>query len=117
MPRLMTEKSNCVRDKPGETGTDLTRPGLAGEIDYPMTELPPPPFTPESLAQRWDVSADQVRKLCRVGTLKHFRLGKSIFRIPAASVSDYEGACCDNVAVIQSARRPAPKIVMLPGMR
>ena len=81
-----------------------------------MTQLPPIPFTPETLAERWDVSADQVRKLCRAGTLKHFRLGKSIFRIPAAAVCDYEGSA---VAAVErpAPKLPAPKIVMLPGVR
>jgi len=82
-----------------------------------MTDLPPIPFTPETLAQRWDVSADQVRKLCRKGTLQHFRLGKGIFRIPAAAVCAYEGTAIDRVPIAPKEQRSAPKVVMLPGVR
>ncbi len=47
------------------------------------------PFTPESLADRWEVSAETVRQLCHQNALRHFRVGR-MFRIPAAAVEEYE---------------------------
>ena len=49
------------------------------------------PFTPDSLAARWGISAESVRALCRQATLPHFRIGK-LYRIPAHAVEDYEQA-------------------------
>ena len=47
------------------------------------------PFDPESLADRWGVSATSVRNLCRDGSLQHFRVGR-LYRIPAQAVEEYE---------------------------
>lgn len=47
------------------------------------------PFSPETLADRWDCSAEKVRLMCRNGELASFRLGKLI-RIPAAEVERVE---------------------------
>ena len=46
-----------------------------------MTNLPPPPLTPESLAARWACSPAHVRALCRRGRLRHFRIGRGLYRI------------------------------------
>jgi hypothetical protein len=54
--------------------------------------LPPVPFTPESLAERWGCSADQVRALCRRGRLDHFTIGKGMYRIPQAAAVAFEEA-------------------------
>ena len=54
--------------------------------------LPPMPFTPETLAQRWDCSPEHVRALCKTGRLDHFRVGRSLFRIPVAAVAAFEAA-------------------------
>jgi excisionase family DNA binding protein len=43
------------------------------------------PYTPETLAERWQCSARYVRKLLENGSLKGFRLGK-LWRIPACEV-------------------------------
>lgn len=50
------------------------------------------PYSPETLAARWDCSAEKVRLMCRDDELASFRLGKLI-RIPAAEVERYE---CQN---------------------
>ena len=47
------------------------------------------PFTPETLAERWDVTATTVRNLCQSGELAHFRLGRQ-YRIPAKIVEEIE---------------------------
>ena len=51
-----------------------------------------PPYSPETLADRWACSAEKVRLMYRAGELAGFRLGKLI-RIPAAEVERYE---CQN---------------------
>lgn len=50
------------------------------------------PYSPESLARRWDCSAEKVRVMFHAGELSGFRLGKLI-RIPADEVERYE---CQN---------------------
>ncbi|WP_438671334.1 helix-turn-helix domain-containing protein [Pseudogemmobacter sonorensis] len=47
------------------------------------------PYTPETLADRWGVSASSVRNACRKGELRHFRFG-NLYRIPAAVVEEIE---------------------------
>ena len=47
------------------------------------------PFSPETLAERWDCSAEKVRLMCRNGVVASFRLGKLI-RIPASEVERIE---------------------------
>lgn len=47
------------------------------------------PFTPETLALRWKVSAATIRNQCNEKTLPHFRLGR-LYRIPAAIVEEIE---------------------------
>jgi len=47
------------------------------------------PYSPETLAERWGVSANAVRKKCATGELRHFRFGK-LYRIPADVVEEYE---------------------------
>lgn len=49
------------------------------------------PFTPETLADRWGVSAASIRNKCNAGDLRHFRFGR-LYRIPAAVVEEIE-AC------------------------
>ena len=47
------------------------------------------PFSPDSLADRWLVSAETVRQLCHQGRLRHFRIGRK-FRIPHDAVIEFE---------------------------
>ncbi len=47
------------------------------------------PFTAETLAHRWGVSATTIRTQCNEVKLQHFRLGR-LFRIPAAIVEEVE---------------------------
>lgn len=47
------------------------------------------PFTPETLAERWGVTANAIRKKCAAGELAHFRFGK-LYRIPHDVVKEFE---------------------------
>ncbi|MFD0979275.1 helix-turn-helix domain-containing protein [Tropicimonas aquimaris] len=47
------------------------------------------PFTPESLAERWGVSATSIRNRCQSGDIPHFRLGR-LYRIPEKVVMEFE---------------------------
>ncbi|WP_109464380.1 helix-turn-helix domain-containing protein [Albibacillus kandeliae] len=47
------------------------------------------PFTPETLADRWGVSATTIRNQCAAGEIPHFRLGR-LYRIPANAVEEIE---------------------------
>jgi hypothetical protein len=88
--------------------------------------LPPAPFTPETLAVRWDCSPEVVRRLCRSGRLPCFTVGKGMYRIRQADVAEYEGRSsglseADNVLsgakAAKSIVRPVPRIALLPARR
>ncbi|WP_127045186.1 helix-turn-helix domain-containing protein [Pseudorhodobacter sp. E13] len=51
--------------------------------------MPERPYTPDTLAARWQCSAETVRNLIKQGKLEGFRLGR-MFRIPAQAVEEYE---------------------------
>ena len=51
--------------------------------------LPPRPFTPETLAERWGCSSEKIRQMYHLGELHGFRLGRLI-RIPANEVERIE---------------------------
>jgi len=51
--------------------------------------MTPRPYTPESLALHWGVSATSIRNMCQAGDLRHFRVGR-LYRIPAAAVEEFE---------------------------
>ncbi len=55
------------------------------------------PYDPDTLAQRWGVSATSIRNRCRAGDLPHFRLGR-LYRIPANVVEEIEGCQTSNLA-------------------
>ena len=53
------------------------------------------PFTPETLAKRWNCSPSQVRKLIRAGNhlgqkLRAFQIGHGVYRIPSDAVGEFE---------------------------
>lgn len=52
--------------------------------------LPPKPFTPQSLAARWDCSAEKIRAMVRAGDLRAARLGPKLIRIPVSEVERIE---------------------------
>ena len=52
--------------------------------------LPPVPFTPETLAERWDCSPEHVRTLCKQGRLRSFKIGRGMYRIPIDAVAEFE---------------------------
>ncbi|WP_119840305.1 helix-turn-helix domain-containing protein [Pseudooceanicola algae] len=47
------------------------------------------PYTPDTLADRWQCSAETIRQMCHRGQLHHFRTGRML-RIPAQVVEEYE---------------------------
>ncbi|WP_425287281.1 helix-turn-helix domain-containing protein [Pelagibacterium luteolum] len=49
------------------------------------------PYTPETLAKRWNCSHQHVRDLVNAGNLQSFRAGRLI-RISRQAVVDYEAA-------------------------
>tara|TARA_R110000823_G_scaffold230838_1_gene357642 strand:+ start:201 stop:494 length:294 start_codon:yes stop_codon:yes gene_type:complete len=49
----------------------------------------PKPYRPDTLADRWEISATTVRNMCEDGRLPHFKIGK-LYRIPVAAVEEYE---------------------------
>ena len=54
-----------------------------------------PPYTPETLAERWCCSSTQVRKLIRAGNhlgqrLRAFQIGHGVYRIPRDAVGEFE---------------------------
>ena len=51
----------------------------------------PRPYTPATLAERWECSAEKIRQMYHRGELAGFPLGKLI-RIPADEVERYECA-------------------------
>lgn len=69
------------------------------------------PYSPETLAERWGVSANAVRKRCAAGDLKHFRFGK-LYRIPADVVEEFEAcqtSASEDFAADIASTGPAPK--------
>lgn len=48
------------------------------------------PYTPERLAERWECSAEHVRRLLATGRLHGFKLGGKLWRISAGEVERYE---------------------------
>ena len=62
-----------------------------------MTPLPKaaPPYSPETLSDRWGCSSEKIRQMCRSGELSSFRLGKLI-RIPASEVERIECQTTDS---------------------
>lgn len=51
------------------------------------------PFTPETLAEHWDCSAETIRQMVSRGELPAFRVGRMI-RITQKAVEDHE---CKNI--------------------
>jgi excisionase family DNA binding protein len=49
-----------------------------------------PPFTPQSLAERWGVSRQHIYDLIKSEQLKSFSLGRKLVRIPAEEVARWE---------------------------
>ncbi len=48
------------------------------------------PFTPETLADRWQCSARHIRNMVKDGRLPGFRLGGKLMRIRAGVVEEFE---------------------------
>jgi excisionase family DNA binding protein len=58
-----------------------------------MNSLPAPPFTVETLAERWGCSTGAIRNRIRAGEIHCFRIG-TLIRIPANEVEKIE---CPNM--------------------
>ncbi|WP_367998023.1 helix-turn-helix domain-containing protein [Shimia thalassica] len=72
----------------------LRRPIIMKKKDPPVPETNcekdiAKPYTPESLANRWHVSATMVRNMCCSGQIGHFKIGK-LYRIPKYEVEAIE---------------------------
>jgi len=63
------------------------------------------PYSPETLAERWDCSAEKIRRMYHDGELAGFRLGKLI-RIPAAEVERYECQISSSSGIEESESSP-----------
>lgn len=61
------------------------------------------PFTPETLAERWECSPRHIRKLIGSGEIAAFRLGGKLVRIPAEEVERVERSA-DNVTEPQAGK-------------
>ncbi|NOE24826.1 excisionase family DNA-binding protein [Ruegeria sp. HKCCD6157] len=61
-----------------------------------------PPYTPKTLADRWNCSSETVRQLCKSGQLECFRVGRQ-FRIPAHKVEEFEQCRNTTLAVSTAA--------------
>ena len=48
------------------------------------------PFTPETLAERWQCSSSHIRKMIGRGELPAFRLGGRLLRVRARDVEEFE---------------------------
>ncbi len=48
------------------------------------------PFTPATLAERWECSQEHIMAMCRKGILRAFRIGPKLWRIPANEVARWE---------------------------
>lgn len=53
-----------------------------------MTDRPRP-YTPETLAERWECSAATIRNMITRGELRAFKVGRA-FRIPVDAVTEHE---------------------------
>ena len=51
------------------------------------------PLTPERLAERWECTPNHIRAMCKKGELRHFRIGRGLYRIPPEAVAEYESRC------------------------
>jgi excisionase family DNA binding protein len=83
----------------------------------------PPPLTPEEVAERWQVPPLRVLKLCKTRRLRHFKIGKGVYRIPVDAIPEYEARCVSSstedggmpsgeMEELLSVEHYAPKIVM-----
>jgi excisionase family DNA binding protein len=52
-------------------------------------------YTPETLAEQWEVSSATVRNIIRAGQLRAFRIGRQI-RIRPEAVTEYEDRQCQS---------------------
>jgi len=62
------------------------------------------PLSADMLANRWHVSAETIRQLCKSGSIRAFRVGR-MFRIPMDAILEYEA--CQNI-VLESSEADLP---------
>lgn len=66
------------------------------------------PFSSEELAERWGVSAQHVRDLIRLGTLRHFRVGRFAAPLRRTGTSRCREADTSRLTHPASLNRPNP---------
>jgi hypothetical protein len=76
----------------------MLNPPAATPIDD--LAVPAKPYSPETLAARWECSAEKIRQMYHRGELVGFRLGKLI-RFTAIEVERFE---CANLRPVQNTR-------------
>jgi hypothetical protein len=47
------------------------------------------PYSPELLAERWQVSPRSIERICKLAQLRCLKVGRA-YRIPADAVTEYE---------------------------
>ncbi len=67
------------------------------------------PFTPETLAVRWQCSPRHIRNMIRDGRLPGFRLGGKLLRIRARDVEEHERCQNTDSADIETSGQPSPE--------
>ena len=73
-----------------------------------LDQAPAPPFTPETLADRWQCHHSTIRKMICRGELKAFRVGGSLLRIRARVVEEFE-KCNTDLAAIEGNGQQSPE--------
>jgi len=63
-------------------------------------------YSPKTLAERWDCSAETIRQMCKRGELTFIRPGPKLIRIPAHEVERFE--CQSTVSSSTEASGPSP---------
>lgn len=82
-----------------------------------MAETRPRPYTPATLAERWDCSQQHIRDLINRGELPAFRVGRLI-RIPHDEVMRIESGQPEEDDEDEPAKpRSVPRVIKLPNGR
>lgn len=68
------------------------------------------PYTPETLANRWGVSATMIRNMCGAGDIEHFRLGD--LRQTPSDIRERQSS--PTSAIIEPTRLPANCVMAIP---
>jgi hypothetical protein len=64
------------------------------------------PFSPQTLAERWECSAQKIRQMCRAGEIGWFPVGPKLMRIPANEVERIECQSIDSSSIEANGASP-----------